>query len=118
MASGLNKTIVDELKLIMQDDVGILFEAYLDDTQSKLVELSNVIADSDCDLTRRLAHSIKGSSRNVGASELSDLCESLESAARNEQVERLKELAEEISLSFVETRKQINLEILSDLGLS
>ena len=113
MTNYLNYTIVDELRLIMEDDTEVLFIAYLEDVETQFIELVNAIAAKDCDFTRRIAHTIKGSSRNVGATQFSDFCESLELAARNEEVHLWAALLEEMKKSFTATKIQIKQEVLS-----
>jgi len=113
MANYLNNTIVDELRIIMQDDLQVLFNAYLEDAECRLQELSSAVTAADCDLTRRIAHSLKGSSRNIGAAPFSDLCESLELAARDEQIALWDSLLEQMKKSFLATQIQIQQEVLS-----
>lgn len=110
--SYLDKTIVDELRLIMEEDVEFLYEAYIEDSVGQLVELVTSINEKNCDKTRRLAHSLKGSSRNVGARIFSDICELLEKAAREEKLESWPSLLVELEKNFELTKNQIKLEVL------
>ena len=108
----LNSTLVNELREIMEDDINFLFTAYLEDCTSQLLDLAASINQQDGDKTRRIAHSLKGSSRNVGASEFSDYCEKLERNARDGNIETWNALLKEIESCFIETKKQIESEIL------
>lgn len=108
----LNNTIVSELKLIMEDDINFLFSAYIEDCTVQLVDLARSISEHDSDKTRRIAHSLKGSSRNVGASVFSDFCERLEKDAREKSIDTWEPLLKEIESCFIETRNQIQKEIL------
>ena len=113
MSNYLDNTVVDELKLIMEDDIDMLYKAYLEDTAQRLTELKLSSQKQDCDQTRRIAHTIKGSSRNVGASALSELCELLEQAGRDEKTELWDPLVNQINISFSATKVQIELEVLA-----
>jgi len=112
MNNYLDNNIVNELKLIMEDDVNMLYMAYLDDVAERLNELKSSLKAQNCDQTRRIAHTLKGSSRNVGAHVFSDFCESLEQAARDEKTELWDSLAAQMNTSFSSTKKQIELEVL------
>ncbi|TQV86709.1 Hpt domain-containing protein [Aliikangiella coralliicola] len=106
MSAALDLQIIDELKLIMGDDIGMLLETYFSDSVIKIQELSEIAERShsevtdDSDIIRRTAHSLKGSSKNVGAKNLAQLCELLETNARNNQLENLSIQVEDITQAF------------------
>jgi HPt (histidine-containing phosphotransfer) domain-containing protein len=113
MTNYLDNSVVDELKLIMEDEINMLYSAYLEDSVERINELKLASEKLDCDLTRRVAHTLKGSSRNVGASNLSELCELLEQAARNEETASWGALVSQIVTSFSATKNQIEQEVLT-----
>ncbi|MBI2425729.1 MAG: Hpt domain-containing protein [Candidatus Hydrogenedentes bacterium] len=55
-----------------------LFEMYLEDTADRIQRLDTAIGSGDLELCRREAHTIKGSSANVGATRLQELALRLE----------------------------------------
>lgn len=57
---------------------------------------------------RREAHTLKGSSRDLGGSKLASLCQQLEDRAHREEYEGAEELGEQIEAAFVETREAIS----------
>jgi HPt (histidine-containing phosphotransfer) domain-containing protein len=80
--SCLNLVVLNELIDIMGDDMEMLINAYIEDTESKLTELSEMNVETQQEDIFRMSHSIKGSSRNVGIANFADHCEVLESKAR------------------------------------
>jgi HPt (histidine-containing phosphotransfer) domain-containing protein len=66
----------------LQADYGDLAEQLLElfetTAATTLAELRAALDAADCDETRRLAHRLKGSARNVGATGMADLAAALE----------------------------------------
>lgn len=112
MTNFLNTTLVDELKIIMEEDLALLYETYISDSQAKLAELQSAFDDNDFDLIRRIAHSLKGSSRNVGADVVAEICERLEFSAREENIPNGSDFLADIQSAFESTQTQIDNEIL------
>jgi HPt (histidine-containing phosphotransfer) domain-containing protein len=59
-----------------------LLNIYVDDTRKRLADLGAVVAAGIPDRIQRDAHGIKGSSGNVGASRMAQLCQQMETYAR------------------------------------
>jgi HPt (histidine-containing phosphotransfer) domain-containing protein len=83
------------------DDDGFLKEIltiFLSDTPLRIADLYKFRADGNVEAFIRTAHTIKGSSSNVGATEIHDLSEKIEKTSRLNgltlQENQLKELAE------------------------
>lgn len=69
-------------ELIDGDDTSFLndlFESYLSTAKDSIDSLRG---DTDQEVLRRAAHTLKGSSLNIGASRVADLCRQLENALR------------------------------------
>jgi HPt (histidine-containing phosphotransfer) domain-containing protein len=64
----------------MREIIGI----YIEDTPKRIEELKKTLASGDTAAFARAAHTIKGSSSNVGAQALRAVAERLEKAARSE----------------------------------
>ncbi|MDH5432368.1 MAG: Hpt domain-containing protein [Gammaproteobacteria bacterium] len=112
MSSYIDSNALDELRILMGDELKLLYETFLEDATAKVQQLEGVAAEQDFDKTGRLAHSLKGSSRNIGAFYLSDLCESLEKSAKIESSDNWKFLISDIKDSFERTAAEINHSIL------
>jgi len=86
MGSCLDLDVLEELIDIMGDDMGMLLNSYFSDSQTKLIELAEMNVQTDQEKIFRMAHALKGSSRNVGVIGFSDLCETIEKQARAESL--------------------------------
>ena len=78
----LDQELLSELVEIMGDDMPMLITSYLDDTKAKLITMNRLQILTHQDDIFRLAHSLKGSSRNVGVIDFANYCEEIELLAR------------------------------------
>jgi HPt (histidine-containing phosphotransfer) domain-containing protein len=62
--------------------VAELIAVYLRDTRSRLAALHEAVARVDAEALRGIAHSLKGSSSQIGAEQMAQLCADLEEQAR------------------------------------
>jgi two-component system sensor histidine kinase/response regulator len=69
-----------------------LIDLYLEDARVKMCGLREVLAEADGAALKRLAHSLKGSSGNVGARAVVTLCEQLERMDCDASFEKAGEL--------------------------
>ncbi len=114
METCLDLEVLNELVDIMGDDMEMLINTYIDDSNTKLDQLIAMEPTIDQDKIFRLAHSLKGSSRNVGVIEFSNYCEEVETLAKHSNltaaafdIEKFgalfKESVEELKQRFVTT---------------
>lgn len=88
------------LKDIMEDEFTSLVQTYLTDAQTRIALLHELLAAQDLDEIRKNAHSLKGSSSNLGASLLTDLCFQVEQQSKENQAEGLDVLLKQVSEEF------------------
>lgn len=86
MAAYLDAVQIAELVELMGDDFDSLVEAYLRDSADRISQLDQALTDGNFDQVRRQAHSLKGSSSNLGALQLAKRCQQLESLAQRQDV--------------------------------
>ena len=84
---------------------------YLDESTVLRDEIGRGIVEADTDLLRESAHSLKSSSANVGAMDVSRLCLELENRARSSDLDDAGELFERFNQSL-ESAQQALREIL------
>lgn len=89
-----------ELRAIMGDDFAKLLEAFAADSEMRIVAVQQAAAAADCEALRRAAHSFKGSSGNIGAIRLSDLCRQIEESARDGAIEHCLPLIPQLREEF------------------
>jgi CheY-like chemotaxis protein/HPt (histidine-containing phosphotransfer) domain-containing protein len=103
----LDTTQLDQLRVDGQDDTfREIISMYLDQTHSQLSELRTAFMDQNHVETANIAHQIKGSSANLGASQLADACSRLETSAKSGDLEEGHTLLQEIQGTFDRTRVQ------------
>lgn len=100
----LDVALLGELKTLLDDDFPDLIETFLADARIRVRELETTLASGDTDALRQAAHTFKGSSLNVGAWQIAELCRELEALARSARTQGASDLVERIesALSRVE----------------
>lgn len=107
MNERLDPALLQELKMLMEDEFGMLLEAYLDDSAQQLREISDAWEDGDLERLRRGAHSLKGASSNLGAVALAALCADLEQLARQGCREAVPEALDRVRTELREVRDAV-----------
>jgi HPt (histidine-containing phosphotransfer) domain-containing protein len=83
----INLTVLEALKQFQQigepDFVTELIDLFLDDTEVQLESLRVAVSKNDMPEVLRLAHLVKGSSGNIGATGLAELCHEIEKLDRD-----------------------------------
>ncbi len=97
MSDVLDKQLLEELKLVMEDEFTELMDTFLSESVRQFAEARQAWQSSDLEMLRRHAHSLKGSCGNVGATELQSTCAALEHSARDELTADIPALIEQVS---------------------
>jgi len=100
-----NLEILNELKEIMEDDFDELISLFVLDGQAQIDDLKKAVASLKAIDVRQIAHTLKGSSANIGMFDLSESCKALEFKAADASFEGAEELLEKIINDFNETKK-------------
>jgi len=97
---------LNELKEMLEDEFNDLIETYKLDMSQKAETLSDEISGLNDDSIRKLAHSMKGASLNIGVLQFSDLCSRLEEDAKSNRqtnyVSHLQLINQELQAVFLE----------------
>jgi len=95
---------IEGLRALDPDNTGaFLFEIigiFLDDTPQRIAELDESLAAGDANRLARTAHSIKGSSSNLGAVGLRAICEKLEHQVRTNGLAEVAPLVATVKIEF------------------
>ncbi len=87
----INMHALDNIRALSPDRGGALVQrviaAYVDDTPQHLRTLRHAIAGLDTGNLRKVAHSLKSSSANVGAEKLAQMCKEMEHLGRNDSTD-------------------------------
>lgn len=96
----LDGDILSMLKDVMEDEFSVLIETYLSDGVLRIQDLRESLSRQDADTVRQTAHSLKGSSSNIGAGPLAQLCMKMESCADKGQLAGLDSILDEVEQEF------------------
>lgn len=104
LPDAIDPTALEELRQLEgADGAGVLAELlalFRAETAPLLVTLRDAAAHSDPDAMRRAAHSLKGSSANLGARRLAELSARLEALGRQGEVERAGSAIDQVEAEF------------------
>ncbi len=86
MSNPVDTDNLDMLKELIGDDLKEILQAYLDSAPDSVIKMDNALHAGDADQLRLHSHSLKGSSANIGAGPLSQICAQLEDMAKNNDI--------------------------------
>jgi len=92
-----------------------LIDLYLDDAPRRIASLQEAVAKADEKGFRRAAHTLKGSSANLGAGRLAELCEQIERAEDDDAVQEVRVLLQSMEREFEHVRRAFSAERLRRL---
>ncbi len=100
---SLNDLVGDDPELIAE-----LVDAFLDEAPVRLEELRTGIEHGDLVLAGRAAHTLKSNGFTFGARTLGELCQELETAAQNGQLDAAATLVPRVEAEWSRTRPAID----------
>ena len=93
----LDRAALTNLREIGGDEmISELAEVFADDARARLTDLKRAFDEKDAASVTQVAHTLKGSSANVGAKRMQALCSRLENTAASEDLSPSDELLEEL----------------------
>lgn len=84
----LDEALFEELRDILEDEFPVLISTYIHDSGLRVNDLRAAMTLGDADAVRKAAHSLKGSSANLGLVYLANLCRIVEDEARAGKAEQ------------------------------
>ena len=106
-SNSIDLDTLNELKEIMEDEFTELVTVFISDGIKQINDLRQAIAVSDDKLIRRIAHTIKGSSSNLGINGLSELSKTLEYKAADNQLNDAEDLLQKINDEYEAVKKTL-----------
>ena len=108
-----NELVVDvgvlkSLQELLGDNFALLIETYLTDSQKRIERLHQAYNADDMDEISSEVHGLKGSSRNLGANQIGDLCEVLEKEARQGAIINKEQQLAAIESNFAAVTAQLS----------
>ena len=98
----IDQQVLSELQDVMEGQYPILLQAFLKDSELRLEQLRNARNAEELGL---VAHSFKGSSSNMGAICLAELCRKLEEQIAHRSFSGIEELLVQIEHEFEAVRR-------------
>ncbi|MGQ9425920.1 Hpt domain-containing protein [Gilvimarinus sp. F26214L] len=99
------------LQEILGDSFKGLLETFIKDADDRISGLKAGLAEADADAVRSSAHSLKGSSSNLGAHPLAELCLQMEQNAREGHLVGLDEILSAIEAEFEIVRGHLTVKL-------
>lgn len=117
-AAVINQSMLNAIRALQQPGapsmVRKIITMYLETSPALLQELIKGIESGEFERVRKVAHTLKSSSANVGATDLAALCKDLEQAARNAVPDVAQALSSKVVQEYLrvadELRDEINKE--------
>lgn len=100
MSNVLNQELLDELRLVMEEEFPSLMETFLSESARQFDEARQAWAASDMEQLRRSAHTLKGSCGNVGAELLQGTCATLEACAKDGDTQDIPALLDVVAVQL------------------
>jgi len=100
--NSIDLDTLNELKEIMEDEFNILISVFISDGKDQIENLKQAIGSSNPEDIRRIAHTLKGSSSNLGLHHLSELSKTLEHNAADNKLDDAYELLQKIITEYEE----------------
>jgi signal transduction histidine kinase/DNA-binding response OmpR family regulator len=108
----INLHALDNIRALSSDRGGALVQrvitAYVDDTPQHLRTLRQAISGLDTGNLRKVAHSLKSSSANVGAETLAQMCKEMEHLGRNDSTEGASGILTDMEQEFQAVRHSLS----------
>ena len=98
--SSLDRTVFEKLREILGPALQQAVTPFLEDTPTYLAQLEHAVDTDDAETARTMAHSIKGSSGNLGALHLSHLAKDAEELARDQRLPEIRPLLPQLRSAF------------------
>jgi two-component system, sensor histidine kinase and response regulator len=106
--AAVDLDVLATLRKSRPDLLARLVKTYIAYAPQALSELAKASEALDFETMTRLAHSLKSSSANLGANELSALCRSLEVAGKARQIDLAQKLVADIEANFADVRRALD----------
>jgi two-component system, sensor histidine kinase and response regulator len=98
------------------DFVVELIELFLHDAPPQLAALRGAVEEDDADSVERIAHTLKGSSGNMGAKKMAEICGELQNAGASGDLARAPRLLERLEEEFGRVRPALEAELARSRG--
>ncbi len=107
-SNAIDNNTIEALKEIMGDTFNLLISTFTDDTGQLVQSLTELQQQNKLEVFTRNAHSIKSSSANVGALQLSSIAAKLEGLGKSGDIANTDTLIEQLTTEFSHVCSELN----------
>jgi len=107
-SNAIDATTINSLKEIMGDAFEIVVNTFIDDTGKLVTSLAELQQQNDIEVFTRNVHSIKSSSANLGALQLSSLAAELEAQGKSGDISGVTEKITEVNNLFSKACEELS----------
>jgi HPt (histidine-containing phosphotransfer) domain-containing protein len=108
---AINRAALDKIRALSRERGDALVDkvvaAYVDDTPRQLAALKDAIGRHDTGDVRRIAHTLKSASANVGAEALAALCKAMEQLGRADILDTADDILADMEEEFQAVRHSL-----------
>ncbi|UTF60789.1 Hpt domain-containing protein [Gilvimarinus sp. DA14] len=108
-AQHIDHEALAALRDVMEDDFLQLIETFVSDSRAKINTMQKALAAGQSEELRRAAHSLKGSSSNIGAAGLMEACRQIEVRAAASDLTGLEHLLVDLQSEFSQVKQQLDI---------
>jgi histidine phosphotransfer protein HptB len=87
----IDKAQLNNLKELFSEGFSEFVQTYFNDFESREKDLIKALENNELELAKKIAHALKGSSLNMGAIGLAEVCSKLEEASKQGKVDEANE---------------------------
>jgi HPt (histidine-containing phosphotransfer) domain-containing protein len=116
--SALDHSVLERLRSLQDEDelhlLKELIEMFLEDTEDRLVKLREAVREGDAPGLRHGAHSLRGSSANIGAPTMAQISREIERAGDSDDLGEASELLGTLEQEFGRVRPALQTVLLHE----
>jgi histidine phosphotransfer protein HptB len=103
----LDREILEELRVVMGNEFSGLLQTFIQDSAQRVAAIRRELDAANAVGLRAAAHSFKGSSSNMGARQLAQLCKQIEELSLAGDIVSCAPLVGELELEFVAVERDV-----------
>ena len=104
---SIDPTIFNEIRDLMDDEIGSFIETYLDNSPGLLSGIEQALSENDLETVFGHAHQLRGGSGSIGAMQVFQLANELEEKARAGEAEELEGLFKQLVDAYQRAEKEL-----------
>jgi len=103
----IDSTKISELRELFGDNFNIIISKFIDTSSKSLVTLKSAVEANDMESILKSCHFLKGSSANIGALIVHQLCSDLEIRIREDDEVNIEKYFKDIETAFIDCKQQL-----------